>query len=110
MPPTLPAWSSWKTESWFYSTRMLRCLTRRGRLLLRRPPRDLAHRPSSLTDVDTSYITGVVKLEDRILILLDTEVVLSEEAQVTLAKAAAAGSDTSAADESTASALAAIDA
>ena len=66
--------------------------------------------PDGLTNVDAAYITGVVKLEDRILILLDTEVVLSDETQASLAQAEAARSGTSIPDASTASAFTAIDA
>ena len=50
--------------------------------------------PASLTNVDASYITGVVKLEERILILLNTEAVISDETQACLAQAAAATSGT----------------
>ena len=64
--------------------------------------------PEGLTNVDASYITGVVKLEDRILILLDTEVVISDETQTSLAQAVAASSGTSAPNASTTPDLAAI--
>lgn len=65
--------------------------------------------PAGLTNVNASYITGVVKLEDRILILLDTEVVISDETQTSLAQAVAASSGTSARDASTTPGLAAIE-
>ena len=64
--------------------------------------------PEGVTDVDISYITGVVKLKDRILILLDTEVVLSDETQASLAHSEAARSGTSEPDASKASVLAGI--
>ncbi len=64
--------------------------------------------PEGVTDVDISYITGVVKLKDRILILLDTEVVLSDETQASLAHAEASRSSTSEPDASKASVLAGI--
>ena len=51
--------------------------------------------PEGLTNVNATYITGVVKLEDRILILLDTEVVISDETQTGLAQAVAANSGAS---------------
>ena len=65
--------------------------------------------PAGLTNVNASYITGVVKLEDRILILLDTEVVISDETQTRLAQAVAASSGTSAGDASTTPGLATIE-
>ena len=66
--------------------------------------------PEGLTNVDAAYITGVVKLENRILILLDVEVVISDETQARLVQAEAATPGTSAADASTAPGLAAIEA
>lgn len=51
--------------------------------------------PEGLTNVDAAYITGVVKLEKRILILLDVEVVISDETQASIAQAEASTSDPS---------------
>ncbi len=41
---------------------------------------DIVERPSSiLTDIDTDYLAGVAKLDERLVILLDLEKVLSRE-------------------------------
>ena len=65
--------------------------------------------PDGLTNVNVEYIVGVVKLEGRILILLDTDVVLSDEAQASLAQAATATSGTSPPEASTRAGLTAIE-
>ena len=64
--------------------------------------------PERLTNVDASYITGVVKLEDRILILLDTEAVISDKTQTCLTQAVSATSGSSAPEASTTSSSTAI--
>jgi purine-binding chemotaxis protein CheW len=45
--------------------------------------------PELTTNVDTNYITGVAKLQDRLLILLDLDRVLSNEEQEHLAEVGA---------------------
>jgi purine-binding chemotaxis protein CheW len=42
--------------------------------------------PSSVAGIDHDYITGLVKFEDRILILLDIQSILSEQEQSALGK------------------------
>jgi purine-binding chemotaxis protein CheW len=54
--------------------------------VLRIPKSTMERPPELVTDIDTDYINSVCKLEDRLLILLDLDKVLSVEEKVKLQK------------------------